>query len=136
LSAYAASKAAVVRFVETLAEETRGDRIDVNALAPGSLDTRMLDEFIAAGPDRIGREFHERSVKLKRDGGVPLAKGAELAVFLGSSLSDGITGKLLSAVWDPWETLPQHREALNATDVYTLRRILPADRGLTWGEED
>jgi NAD(P)-dependent dehydrogenase (short-subunit alcohol dehydrogenase family) len=136
LSAYAASKAAVVRFVETLAEETRGDRIDVNALAPGSLDTRMLDEFIAAGPDRIGREFHERSVKLKRDGGVPLAKGAELAVFLGSSLSDGITGKLLSAVWDPWETLPQHREDLNATDVYTLRRILPADRSLTWGEED
>jgi NAD(P)-dependent dehydrogenase (short-subunit alcohol dehydrogenase family) len=136
LSAYAASKAAVVRFVETLAEETREDRIDVNALAPGSLDTRMLDEFIAAGPDRIGRAFHERSVKLKQEGGVPLAKGARLAVFLGSALSDGITGKLLSAVWDPWETLIHHREDLNATDVYTLRRILPADRGFTWGEGD
>ena len=54
-SAYAASKAAVIRFVETLAEETRPYRIDVNALAPGPLNTRMLDQFLAAGPVSVGR---------------------------------------------------------------------------------
>jgi NAD(P)-dependent dehydrogenase (short-subunit alcohol dehydrogenase family) len=133
LGAYAASKAAVIRFAETLAEETRQHRIDVNAIAPGVLDTRLLDEFIAAGPAAIGREFHERALQQKRDGGVPLSKGAELAVFLGSALSDGITGKLLSAVWDPWEALPDHVADLRRTDVYTLRRIVPADRDLTWG---
>ena len=53
LSAYATSKAAVIRFVETLAEETRANHIDVNAIAPGALNTRMLDEFLAAGPARI-----------------------------------------------------------------------------------
>jgi NAD(P)-dependent dehydrogenase (short-subunit alcohol dehydrogenase family) len=132
LSAYAASKAAVIRFVETLAEETRLQRIDVNALAPGALDTRMLDEFIAAGPENIGAEFHQRSIRCKREGGIPLQQGADLAVFLGSSLSDGITGKLISAPWDNWRALPAHREELNRTDVYTLRRIVPGDRGLGW----
>jgi NAD(P)-dependent dehydrogenase (short-subunit alcohol dehydrogenase family) len=136
LSAYAASKAAAVRFMETLAEETRPYHIDVNAIAPGVLDTRILDEFLAAGPDKIGRAFHERSLQHKHSGGVSLAKGAELAVFLASSASDGITGKLISAVWDPWQTLPDHRDDLNRTDIYTLRRIQPQDRQMGWGDVD
>lgn len=136
LSAYAASKAAVIRFVETLAEETRQHHIDVNAIAPGALNTRLLDEFLAAGPAKIGRTFHERSLRQKQDGGAPLSRGAELAVFLGSALSDGITGKLISAVWDPWEALPGHLDDLNGTDVYTLRRIVPKDRHLTWEAGD
>ncbi len=133
LSAYAASKAAVVRFVETLAEETRADRIDVNALAPGLLDTRMLDEMLAAGADGIGAALHARLQEEKRRGATPLGPGADLAVFLGSALSDGITGKLISAPWDPWAALPAHRADLDGTDVYTLRRVLPQDRGLGWG---
>ena len=132
-SAYAASKAAVVRFAETLAEEVRGNNIDVNCIAPGALNTRLLDEVLTAGPGLAGRAFHDRSVKQKQAGGTPLSKGADLAVFLGSAESDGITGKLLSAVWDPWETLPAHRADLNSSDVYTLRRIVPGDRGFTWG---
>ena len=71
-----------------------------------------------------------------RAGATPLAKGAELAVFLGSPLSDGITGKLISAPWDPWRELPEHLDELNGTDVYTLRRILPKDRGLPWEDAD
>jgi 3-oxoacyl-[acyl-carrier protein] reductase len=134
-SAYAASKAAVVRFIETLAEETRPYRIDVNALAPGALNTRMLDELIAAGPKRLGQEQFERCLQQQRDGGVALRRGAELAVFLGSELSNGITGRLLSAVWDPWRELPRHLERLNGSDVYTLRRIVPADRALHFGDD-
>jgi NAD(P)-dependent dehydrogenase (short-subunit alcohol dehydrogenase family) len=133
LSAYAASKAAIVRFAETLAEEVREDNIDVNSIAPGPLNTRLLEEVLAAGPERVGGEFYERAVKQKTDGGAPLERGAGLAVFLGSAVSDGITGKILSAVWDPWETLPQHLDALGKSDVYTLRRILPKDRGLKSG---
>jgi NAD(P)-dependent dehydrogenase (short-subunit alcohol dehydrogenase family) len=134
ISAYAASKAAIVRFAETLAEEVRDNHIDVNSIAPGPLNTRLLDEVLADGPEVVGRSFYDRAVKQKKEGGAPLVKGAQLAVFLAAAESDGITGKLLSAVWDPWETLPEHLPDLEKTDAYTLRRIVPKDRGLTWGE--
>jgi NAD(P)-dependent dehydrogenase (short-subunit alcohol dehydrogenase family) len=135
ISAYAASKAAIVRFAETLAEEVRDDGIDVNSIAPGALNTRLLDQVLTAGPDRVGTAFYERSLKQKTEGGAPLERAAALAVFLGSAASDGITGKLLSAMWDPWEHLDRHRDELRRSDVYTLRRIVPADRGLVWPEQ-
>jgi NAD(P)-dependent dehydrogenase (short-subunit alcohol dehydrogenase family) len=134
ISAYAASKAAVVRFAETLAEELREHHVDVNAIAPGALNTRLLDQVLDAGPDRVGQAFYDRTMRQQETGGAPLERGAALAVYLGSAASDGITGKLLSAVWDPWETLADHAEDVRRTDVYTLRRIVPADRKLTWGD--
>jgi NAD(P)-dependent dehydrogenase (short-subunit alcohol dehydrogenase family) len=135
ISAYAVSKGAIVRFAETLAEEVREDGIDVNAIAPGALNTRLLDDVLAGGPERVGKAFYERSIKQKEQGGAPLERAASLAVFLGSAASDGITAKLLSALWDPWETLSEHLDDLRRTDVYTLRRIVPADRGLFWPHE-
>lgn len=134
ISSYAASKAAIVRFAETLAEEVRGEGIDVNSIAPGALNTRLLDEALAAGPEKVGEAFYARCLKQKEQGGAPLERGAALAVFLASKESDGISGKLLSAVWDPWEELPEHTDDLR-TDIYTLRRIVPKDRGMTWGDK-
>jgi NAD(P)-dependent dehydrogenase (short-subunit alcohol dehydrogenase family) len=133
ISAYAASKAGVIRFAETLAEEMREFHIDVNGVAPGALNTRLLDEVLQAGPEKVGHSFYERAMKQKAEGGAPLDRGADLCVFLASSASDGITGKILSAIWDPWPELSQHADDL-AGDVYTLRRIVPKDRGLKWGD--
>jgi len=133
LSAYAASKAAVVRFGETLAEEVREFGILVNSVAPGALNTRLLDEVLEAGPDKVGRSFYEQSLKQKSSGGTPLDRGAALCVYLASDASNGITGKLISAVWDPWETLGEKMADLRETDIYTLRRITPSDRGKPWG---
>ena len=135
ISAYAASKAAIVRFAETLAEEVRDDNIGVNAIAPGALNTRLLDEVLEAGPEKVGEGFYDRAVKQKEQGGAPLQKGADLAIFLASSASDGITGKLISAVWDPWERFPGHLDTLNRSDIYTLRRIVPKDRAQNWGDK-
>ncbi len=132
ISAYAASKAAVVRLTETLAEELREERIDVNAMAPGALNTRLLDEILDAGPGTVGRAFYEKALKQKQTGGAALERGAALCVWLASAASDGITGRLLSAQWDPWEDLARHRDDLAKTDIYTLRRIVPEDRGLRW----
>ena len=134
LSAYAASKAAVVRFCETVAEELVDFGIDVNAIAPGALNTRLLDEVIEAGPDKVGKKFYEQSVKQKERGGDSLSKGAELTVFLATKASDGITGKLISALWDPWKDLSGYLDDLKKTDIYTLRRIIPSDRGMAWGD--
>ena len=132
ISAYAASKAGIVRFAETLAGELREHGVDVNAVAPGALNTRMLDEVLAAGPERVGQSFYDRALKQRDSGGAGLQRGADLACFLASAASDGVTGKLISAVWDPWSELPEHAADLDS-DVYTLRRIVPADRGLSWG---
>ncbi|MGZ5279168.1 MAG: SDR family NAD(P)-dependent oxidoreductase [Pseudobdellovibrionaceae bacterium] len=135
ISAYAVSKAAIIRYCETLAEEVREFQIDVNAIAPGPLNTRMLDEVLQAGPEKVGATFYQKAIKQKEQGGAPLNKGAELAVFLGSQQSDGITGKLISAVWDDWENFPSHKEQLKSSDVYTLRRIVAKDRGFQWGDK-
>ena len=127
-SAYAASKAAVVRLTETLAEEVKPAKIDINAIAPGAMNTRLLNEVLQAGPQRVGQAEFDRATKQKQQGGVTPESAAELAVFLASSKSDGITGKLISAVWDDWKSLPARRDELARSDVYTLRRIVPENR--------
>ena len=132
ISAYAAAKAAVVRLTETLAEELRAFHVDVNAVAPGALNTRLLDEVLQAGPEKVGVDFHARALKQSKEGGVPLELGAALCVYLASAESDGVTGKLLSAKWDPWATLHTRRDELDSSDIYTLRRIVPEDRGKKW----
>jgi 3-oxoacyl-[acyl-carrier protein] reductase len=126
-TAYAASKCALVRFSETLAVELLGSGIDVNCLAPGAMNTRMWQEVLDAGPVAARREY-ENALKRRQSGGVPPEQAAELAAFLAGPASDGITGRLFSAVWDNWRNLPAHRQELADTDIYTLRRIVPEDR--------
>jgi len=133
LSAYAVSKAGLVRFAETLAEEAKLYGIDVNAIAPGALNTRLLDEILEAGPEKVGDAFYQQALKQQSSGGTPLSKGAELCVYLGTDASKSITGKLLSAVWDPWQDLSNYLDDIQTTDIYTLRRIVPKDRGKNWG---
>lgn len=133
ITAYAASKAAIVRFAESLAEEVREFGIDVNSIAPGALNTRMLEEILTAGPERVGASFYERAQRQKENGGAGLVPGVELALFLASDVSNGITGKLISAVWDTWSAWPAHVDELRNSDLFTIRRIVGADRGVTWG---
>jgi len=134
ISSYAASKAAVVRLMETLAEELKPHHVDVNAIAPGALATRLVDEVLAAGPEKVGAAFYEKNKQWKEKGATPPELGARLAVYLASPQSDGITGKLISAQWDPWEKLHEFKADLNG-DIYALRRIVPKDRGKTWGDK-
>ena len=134
ISSYAASKAAVVRLAETLAGELKPFHVDVNAIAPGALKTRFVEQVLKAGPEKVGAEFFAKNKKWAEEGAVPLELGANLAVYLASTESDGITGKLISAQWDPWEKLQEFKNDL-AGDIYTLRRIVPKDRGKKWGDK-
>jgi len=135
LSAYAASKAGIVRFGETLAEELKSFGIDVNLIAPGALNTRMLEEVLAAGPTHVGETFYAAALKQRDSGGTPLECGASLCVHLASAATDGITGRLISAQWDPWRRLDDFKDELALSDIYTLRRIIPADRGKDWDQQ-
>lgn len=131
-SAYAASKAAVVRLTEILAKEEEANGIFVNAIAPGAVNTRMLEAVLAVGAAQAGQAAYDEAVKQKQSGGAPAGRAADLCVKLLSAETDGVTGRLISAVWDPWEMLASHKNELKRSDVYTLRRIVPEDRGLKW----
>lgn len=131
-SAYATAKAGLVRFSETLAEEVKSSNISVNCVAPGAMNTAMMQATVSAGPEKAGTREHSRALELMKNDQRPAVEAIELCIFLASSASDGITGRLISAVWDPWRDLPQRAEELATTDIYTLRRIVPHDRGRNW----
>ncbi|MFN4895156.1 MAG: SDR family NAD(P)-dependent oxidoreductase [Pseudomonadota bacterium] len=134
-TAYAASKVAVVRYAESLAEDLREFNIDVNSVAPGALNTRLLGELLDAGPERIGEAAYKRALEQLDSGGAPFGPAVSLCLFLASPQSDGISGKLISALWDNWEQFPLYRSELNNSDVYTLRRLIGKDRGFDWGDK-
>ena len=131
LSAYSASKAAVVRLTETLAEEVKEYNIDINAIAPGAVNTKLLDEVLAAG-EAAGEAELAKAIKQQREGGTPLAMVAEFALFLASSQTDGLTGRLMSLLWDNWREIPQRLNEIMSSDIYAVRRIIPKDRGYEW----
>lgn len=121
-SAYGVSKTAIVRFTETLAEEVREFNIQVNAIAPGAVNTRMITEILDAG-EAAGVKEIEAAKAIAKKGGTPPEVVAELALFLVSDESDGLTGKLISAVWDDWRNFDKKIHEISKSSLYTLRRI-------------
>jgi 3-oxoacyl-[acyl-carrier protein] reductase len=119
--AYAASKAAVVRLTENVAAAEPSVRI--NAVAPGFVATDIHAATLAAGPEAVGAAYFERTRRDLDAGGVGTEPAAALVAFLLSAAAAGISGKLLSAQWDPWQE-PAFRHRLAAEpDLATLRRI-------------
>ncbi len=117
-SAYAASKAALVRLVESLAEEVRDHNVQVNCMAPGGTYTHMTDEILRAG-ESAGWKDAEDARQVRLTGGVAPDKQIALALFLASERSNHISGKLIH-VNDDWKRL----ENTNLhPEIYTLRRI-------------
>lgn len=106
-SAYSASKAAVVRFTETLAAEVKDHRVQVNVIAAGANDTAMFRKAAEAEPQLLA--------DLPED---PL-KTARLALFLASEASDHITGRFIHVDqnWREWT------ESDVSGDRFTLRRV-------------
>jgi len=127
-SAYGIAKTAIVRLVETIALEERDRPLDINCIAPGAITTRLTDEVILKGPALSGKAEYDAALKQKENGGQSLQKAIGLITWLLSDQSDGISGKLISAQWDPWEKLQTHADMFTQSDIYTLRRIMPEER--------
>jgi NAD(P)-dependent dehydrogenase (short-subunit alcohol dehydrogenase family) len=126
LTAYSVSKTAIVRLTENLAEELQPYNIQVNAIAPGAVDTHLQDQLLAAG-ERAGKQLYDRIRQLRETGkgGVPPTVAAALAVFLGSAGSDHLTGRLISAPHDPWREWSNNHDSTPPLPMYTLRRLDP-----------
>jgi NAD(P)-dependent dehydrogenase (short-subunit alcohol dehydrogenase family) len=115
---YAATKAAVISFVESLAEELRDHNVQINCMAPGSSYTHMTDQVLAAG-ERAGWREIEDARHVRMTGGTPAEKQIELALFLASEESNHISGRIIH-VNDDWKRL---REGAVKPDLYTVRRV-------------
>ncbi|MBI4903192.1 MAG: SDR family oxidoreductase [Acidobacteria bacterium] len=122
-SAYAASKAAMVRFVECVAEEVREHNVQVNAMAPGGTYTSMTDEILRAG-ERAGWKEREDAQHVRLTGGITPDRQIQLALFLSSERSNHISGKVVH-VNDDWKRLEKGHMS---PDLYTLRRVQKAEK--------
>jgi len=121
-TAYSASKAALVRFTESLAAELRDKNIQINAIAPGPVKSRMWDELRASG-SAGGQQAIEELKKMDMTGGVPAERATALALFLASNRSNGLSGRLISAVHDKWEAIGSRIPKVMSSDAWTLRRV-------------
>ncbi len=134
--AYAASKVSVVRLTENLSQELSGDGIRVNAVAPGFLLTDIHAATMRAGPDLAGADYFERTRKaLEAGSGDSPEPAASLVAFLLSDGAEGITGRLISAQWDPWHDESFRERLRTEASLATLRRIddrffQPTTRGM------
>jgi len=131
-TAYACGKVGVVRFTETIAQEMSPFNIEVNCIAPGFVITRLHQQTLEAGPQFAGDKFFENTKAQIEKGGVPASVGGTAAAYLISDQTQGITGKFVAAPYDGWKEWTTHLEELKSTDIFTLRRILPKERGMNW----
>lgn len=86
---YAASKAGVIGFTKTIAREFAGRGINVNAIAPGYIQTPMTD----AVPEKAKEEL-KRMIPMERLG--KPEDVAQAVLFLVSENSSYITGQVLN----------------------------------------
>lgn len=118
-SAYGASKAAIVRITEIVAAEVKDYNISVNAIAPGAIKTKITNDILESG-DMAGIE-HERAKEVIEKGG-SLDKVTQLALFLASDESIGLSGKTISAKWDDLDFIKKNISTIQKSDKYTMKR--------------
>jgi len=118
-SAYAASKAAVVRFMECLADEVRDHNVQANCMIPGDVYTHMTDEILSAGEERAGVKEYDEARQVRITGGLAPDRQIQLALFLASERSNHVSGKLVH-VADDWRRLEKENMK---PELYTLRRV-------------
>jgi NAD(P)-dependent dehydrogenase (short-subunit alcohol dehydrogenase family) len=99
LGAYCASKFGVIALVETLAKELGPRGVRVCCVAPGMIDTAMLDQVVAARVARTGEsetEVEQRLARLVPAGRVGIPEDVAAAfVYLASGLAGFVSGATL-----------------------------------------
>jgi NAD(P)-dependent dehydrogenase (short-subunit alcohol dehydrogenase family) len=114
-SAYACSKAAVIRLTDSVAHEVRDKGVYLFALSPGSVDTELR---AGAVESPAGRKWLTNVNPNPQ--WVPAELPAATVVRLVSGEADGLTGRFLSVDWD-LAGLSERADEIAARDALQLR---------------
>ncbi len=121
-SAYCVSKAALIRFSENLALETREHGIAVFAIDPGTVRTPMNEYMLTSAVVRQRapeiQQWFEGLYAEGRD--TPIEESVALILFLASGKADALSGRFIG-VKDHVNELVRHIEENDHKDLYTLR---------------
>ncbi|NHZ85960.1 MAG: SDR family NAD(P)-dependent oxidoreductase [Planctomycetia bacterium] len=128
--AYSASKAAIVRLTENFALELEKYNVNVTAISPGAVNTKMFDEQLKVDKNSIGEKNWLELQDRLFSGGAPIDKAPELALFIACQNRKEFNGRVISAIWDDWENISNQKEKIIDTDIFQMRRIVPKDRDL------
>ena len=128
--AYSASKAAIVRLTENFAIELKKYNINVTAISPGAINTKMFDEQLEVDKNSIGDKNWNDLQNRLTSGGDPIDKAPELALFIASHNREELNGRVISAIWDNWEKISNQKDKIINTDIFQMRRIVPKDRDI------
>ena len=133
-SSYAAAKTSLIRFTEILAKELVNLNIQVNAIAPGQMNTKLLKELVKQDPKYINKKELQKIKNLINKKDNNMSKVLDLIIFLLSPRGKSISGKIISSLWDNWTIWPDYVDFINKSDVYTLRRITGRERKFNQGD--
>lgn len=117
LSAYVTSKAALIRFTETLAFEVRPHGISVFAMHPGAVQTPMNEELLA----KAGKQWRPWLEYVFQQGQDQTTEpGTKMVLFLASGMADPLSGRLFMVPDDPADLMSRADE-IRQKDLYALR---------------
>ena len=120
--AYSASKSAIVRLTENFALELEKYKINVTAISPGAINTKMFDDQLKVDKELLGKSNWENLQKQVISGGDSTDKASELALFLVCQKDRIFSGRVISAVWDNWEEIAKTK--ITDSNMFKMRRIV------------
>lgn len=123
MSAYAASKAALVKLTETLAEETRSHGVSVFSVDPGLLPIGLSEAALISTAERqtpAGRVHRWIRDQFDAGRGADPEKAVGMILVLASGKADGLSGRHL-CVSDNLEALLTRIDEIERDDLHTLR---------------
>jgi NAD(P)-dependent dehydrogenase (short-subunit alcohol dehydrogenase family) len=127
-SAYCLSKAAVIRFSESLAIENSSRGVCAFAMHPGNVRTTMLDFIVES--DEVGLRaplIQQWGQQLYREGGdTPIQRSVDLMLFLACGKADALSGRFID-IDDDLDAMLQQIELIEREDLYTLRLRTPKE---------